>query len=80
MDVGLTVADFAYRARAFHGDRLAVVDEPGGPDPLGRLTYEQLLARADGMRLELDRLGVGPGERVAIVARGHRRGARLVAT
>ncbi|MDX6702362.1 MAG: hypothetical protein QOF26_2588 [Baekduia sp.] len=64
----LTVSDFAYRARLVHRDRLAVVDEPGVPGALGRLTYGELLARADGMAAELDRMGVAAGARVAIVS------------
>jgi acyl-CoA synthetase (AMP-forming)/AMP-acid ligase II len=63
--VPLTTADFTYRARTVHGGRLGVVDEPGG---LGRLTYAELLLRADGMVEALDRGGIGPGERVAIIS------------
>jgi acyl-CoA synthetase (AMP-forming)/AMP-acid ligase II len=63
--VPLTTADFAYRARTVHGGRLGVVDEPGG---LGRLTYAELLLRADGLVEALERDGIGPGERVAIIS------------
>jgi acyl-CoA synthetase (AMP-forming)/AMP-acid ligase II len=63
--VPLTTADFAYRARTVHGGRLGVVDEPGG---LGRLTYAELLLRADGLVSALERAGIGPGERVAIIS------------
>jgi acyl-CoA synthetase (AMP-forming)/AMP-acid ligase II len=63
--VPLTTADFVYRARTVHGGRLGVVDEPGG---LGRLTYAELLLRADGLVGALERAGIGPGERVAIIS------------
>jgi fatty-acyl-CoA synthase len=68
MHVPLTTADFCWRAREVNADRLAVVDEPDVPGALGRLTYGEVLARSDGMIAELDRIGVGPGERVAIVS------------
>jgi fatty-acyl-CoA synthase len=68
MTVPLTTADFCHRARAVHGDALGVVDEPGAAGALGRLTYGEVMARCDGMIGELERLGVGPGERVAIIS------------
>lgn len=68
MTVPLTTADFCHRARAVHGDGLGVVDEPGAAGALGRLTYREVMERCDGMIRELDRLGIGPGERVAIVS------------
>jgi acyl-CoA synthetase (AMP-forming)/AMP-acid ligase II len=66
--VPLTTADFAYRARTVHGGRVGVVDEPGAAGGLGRLTYAELLLRADGMVEALDRLGVGAGDRVAVIS------------
>jgi fatty-acyl-CoA synthase len=68
MNVPLTIADFLYRARTVHARRLGAVDEPGIPGGLGRLTYGELLLRCDGMIDELTRLGVGPGDRVAIIS------------
>ena len=68
MDVPLTTADFCYRARLVHADLLGAVDEPGVPGSLGRLTYGELLDRADGMIQALTKMGVGPGERVAIIS------------
>lgn len=68
MSVPLTTADFCHRARAVNGDRLGVVDEPGVAGALGRLTYGELMERCDGMARELHRLGIGAGERVAIVS------------
>lgn len=68
MDAQLTTADFTYRARLVHCDRLAIVDEPGVPGALGELTYGEVMRRCDGMTLALDALGIGPGERVAIIS------------
>jgi fatty-acyl-CoA synthase len=68
MTVPLTTADFCHHARAVHGDGLGVVDEPGVAGGLGRLTYREVMERCDGFARALDRLGVGAGERVAIVA------------
>ena len=45
-----------------------MVDEPGVAGSFGSLTYGELEARARGMALALDDLGVGHGERVAIVS------------
>jgi fatty-acyl-CoA synthase len=68
MKVALTVADFLDRAESVYPDNLAVVDEPGRPGSLGRLTYRELAARSRGMALALDRMRIGTGERVAIVS------------
>src|SRR2546423_4979948 len=68
MKVPLTVADFLDRAVTVFPGREALVDEPGTPGSLGRITYGELGARARGMALALDRMGVGEGERVAIVS------------
>jgi acyl-CoA synthetase (AMP-forming)/AMP-acid ligase II len=68
MRVALTVADFLNRAALVYGHRTAVVDEPGVPGSLGAQTYAELEARARGMALALDELGVEHGERVAIVS------------
>ena len=68
MRVPLNVRDYLDRAAFVHGERVAVVDEPGVAGSLGRLTYAQLQARAQGMARALDAMGVGRGERVAIVS------------
>ena len=68
MRVALTVADFLHRGALVYGDRVAAVDEPDVPGSLGSLTYAELEARARGMALALDALGVDHGERVAIVS------------
>jgi acyl-CoA synthetase (AMP-forming)/AMP-acid ligase II len=68
MRVPLSTADFVHRARTVHGGRLGVIDEPGVEGALGRLSYAELMLRADGMVAALDRLGIGAGERVAVVS------------
>ena len=68
MRVALTVADFLNRAALVYGQRVALEDEPAVPGSLGTQTYAELEARARGMALVLDDLGVGQGERVAIVS------------
>ena len=67
MKVPLTLIDFLDRS-ALHGDRVAVVDDPGGPASLGEVTHAELRRRARGMARELERMGVRHGERVAIVS------------
>ncbi|MCU1452180.1 MAG: AMP-dependent synthetase and ligase [Acidimicrobiales bacterium] len=69
MKVPLTLRDFLDRAETVYGDRVAVVDEPEQPAPSwGELTFRQLGARARAQAAGLDALGVGPGERVAMVS------------
>lgn len=68
MFVPLTVADFLDRAVTVYPDRLAVTDEPGTPGSLGALTYREVDARARGMALALDSMGLDHGDRVAIVS------------
>ena len=68
MRVALTVADFLQRAALVYGDRIAVEDEPAVAGSFGTQTYAELEARARGMALAFDELGVGHGERVAIVS------------
>jgi fatty-acyl-CoA synthase len=68
MQVPLTIRDFLDRAAEVYGPRPAVVDEPGTPGSLGTITYTELEARARGMALALEHLGVAQGERVAIVS------------
>ena len=68
MKVALSVRDFLDRAETVYPDRVAVVDEPDQPAaPLGDLTYRQLAERARAQAAGLDRLGVGPGERVDVL-------------
>jgi len=66
--VALTTQDFLYRAETAYGDRIGAVDEPGVPGSLGETTYAELAARVRGMAIQLDALGVGVGDRVAMVS------------
>ena len=69
MRVPLTIGDFLPRAAQVYGDRVGMVDEPDAPGgSWGPLTYRQLHARARAQAAGLDALGVGSGERVAIVS------------
>jgi fatty-acyl-CoA synthase len=68
MKVPLTVGDFLDRAALVFRDRTAVVDEPDVLAGLGVLTYGQLEARARGMALALEQMGIGERERVALVS------------
>ena len=77
MIVPFSVSDFLDRAVTVYGERTGVVDEPDQPAPsLGELTYAELGARARRMAARLDQLGVGVGERVAVVSHNS---ARLMA-
>jgi fatty-acyl-CoA synthase len=69
MRVPLTVLDFIERAELVYGDRIAVVDEPDQPAAsLGELTWAGVARLARAQAAGLDALGVGHGERVAIVS------------
>jgi fatty-acyl-CoA synthase len=68
MKVPLTIGDYLSRGAAVYGDRPAVFDEPGVPGALGTVSYRELESRARGMAISLDDMGVGHGERVAIVS------------
>ncbi|HMC52580.1 MAG TPA: AMP-binding protein [Acidimicrobiales bacterium] len=68
MKVALTVGDYLERGAFVHPDRVAVVDEPEAPGSLGRVTYDELHRRARGMAAALDTMGIGHGERVAVVS------------
>jgi acyl-CoA synthetase (AMP-forming)/AMP-acid ligase II len=52
-----------------YGDRIGIIDEPTQPAaPLGALTYREVARRARAIAAGLDALGVGEGERVAVVS------------
>jgi fatty-acyl-CoA synthase len=68
VQVPLTIGDFLHRAVTVYAERPAVVDEPGTPGSFGVLSYADLDARARGMALALEDMGVEQGERVAIVS------------
>ncbi len=66
--VPFTVADFLNRAVDVYGDRVGVVDEPGVVGSLGALTYAEMGSRVRGMARRLEDMGIGVGDRVAIVS------------
>jgi fatty-acyl-CoA synthase len=68
MKVPLTIADFLRRGALVYGDRPALIDEPGTAGTLGTITYRSLERRARGVAIALDAMGVGHGERVAVVS------------
>ncbi|WP_370248229.1 AMP-binding protein [Nocardioides sp.] len=69
MFVPLTIRDFIDRAVQVYGDRVGIVDEPDQPaDPWGSLTYRELGELAERQAAKLDELGIGVGERVAVVS------------
>jgi acyl-CoA synthetase (AMP-forming)/AMP-acid ligase II len=68
--------DHLRRAELVYGDRVGLVDEPDQPaPPWAPLTYRELAARARAQAAALDEMGIGVGERVAIVSQN---AARLV--
>ena len=62
METPLTPLEFMRRTRRVHPNREAVVDRDR------RLTYAQFFDRCDRWSAALQRLGVGPGDRVAYIA------------
>ncbi|KJS56755.1 AMP-binding protein [Streptomyces rubellomurinus] len=69
MQIPLSVMDFLDRAELVYGDRVGIVDEPEQPaESWGELGYRRIAELARAQAAGLDRLGVGPGERVAIVS------------
>ncbi|MGH3903612.1 MAG: AMP-binding protein [Pseudonocardiaceae bacterium] len=69
MRVPLTVADFLARGETAFPESAAVVDEPTQPaSPVPTMTYRELGRRARAWQAGLDALGVGQGERVAVVS------------
>ncbi|MFF1874108.1 AMP-binding protein [Kitasatospora herbaricolor] len=69
MQTPLSVMDFLDRAELVYGDRVGIVDEPLQPaSSWGELSYRRVAELARAQAAGLDRLGVGPGERVAIVS------------
>ena len=68
MKVPLTVSDFLRRGALVYPDRPALIDEPGTAGSLGTITYRSMERRARNVAITLDDLGVGHGERVAVVS------------
>ena len=74
MRVPLVVNDFIRRAELVYPDRIGIVDEPSQPaQPWGSLTYREVAERARAIAAGLDALGIGLGERVAIVSQNSAR-------
>ncbi|WP_435771725.1 AMP-binding protein [Nocardioides sp. SYSU DS0651] len=69
MFVPFSVNDFLDRAVQVYGDRVGVVDEPTQPAASqGELAYRQVGELARRQAARLDELGIGVGERVAVVS------------
>ena len=69
MRVPLTVNDFLERGELVYGERIGVVDEPDQPaESWGSLTWREVASRARAQAAGLDALGIGTGERIAIVS------------
>ncbi len=69
MQVPLTINDHLERAATAYGPRPGVIDEPTQPaTPLGTLTYAEVAQLAAAQAAALDRAGIAPGERVAVVS------------
>ncbi|HEX6347026.1 AMP-binding protein [Umezawaea sp.] len=69
MKVPLTIADFLDRAELVHRDTTATIDEPDQPaGAVATTTYGEMAVRARAWQAGLDALGVGGGERVAVVS------------
>src|SRR3954453_15147242 len=70
----MTVSDFIDRAELVHGARIGLYDEPDPPGGgLGDVTYARMGELARAQASALDEMGVGPGERVAIVSQNSAR-------
>jgi acyl-CoA synthetase (AMP-forming)/AMP-acid ligase II len=75
--VPFNVADFLERAATVYPERAGVIDEPDQPaESWGSLSFEELARRAKAQAAGLDALGVGRGDRVAMVSHNS---ARLLA-
>jgi fatty-acyl-CoA synthase len=71
MIVPFSISDFLDRAVQVYGGRAGVIDEPAQPAPPlegGELTYAELGALARRQAAKLDGLGIGVGDRVAVVS------------
>ena len=67
MIVQFNVRDFLDRAEVAYPDRVGLIDEPHQPaEPWAPLTFAEMADRARAQAAGLDRLGIEPGERVAI--------------
>lgn len=67
--VPLTINDHLRRAEQLYARRIGVIDEPDQPaESWGSLTYGEIADRARAQAAGLDALGIGVGERVAMVS------------
>ncbi len=67
--VALTILDFLNRAETVYPDRVAIIDEPDQPaDPMPTMTYAELADMKRQMGVAMDKMGIGMGERVAMVS------------
>lgn len=74
MIVPLTTNDFLERAALIYGDRIGIIDEPTQPAPsMGALDYRTVARLAGNCAANLDALGIGFGERIAIVSQNSAR-------
>jgi acyl-CoA synthetase (AMP-forming)/AMP-acid ligase II len=75
----LTVNDFLYRAEAVFRRSTGVVDEPDQPAaPVPTTTYGELARRVRAWQAGFDALGVGEGERIAVVSQNSARMLELL--
>ncbi len=69
MKVPLTIADHLRRAEALYTHRIGIIDEPDQPAASwGSLTWSEVARRARAQAAGLEALGIGTGERVAVVS------------
>jgi len=69
MHMHFNVRGFLDRAAVTYPERIALVDEPDQPArPWEPLTFARMAGQARAQAAGLDRLGIGPGERVAVVS------------
>ena len=69
MRVPFSSGDFLQRAAAVYPDRIGIIDEPDQPaQSLGSVTFGEVARRARAIQAGLDGLGIGEGDRVAIVS------------
>jgi acyl-CoA synthetase (AMP-forming)/AMP-acid ligase II len=69
MRTPLTIGGHLDRAALVYGDRVGIIDEPDVPGGgLGQITYRRAQELARGQAAALDELGLGRGERVAILS------------
>ncbi|GAB2990719.1 AMP-binding protein [Nocardioides montaniterrae] len=69
MLVPFSTLDFLARGSTVYGARVGIVDEPDQPAAsLGDITYADLAVRAKAIAAKLESLGIGVGDRVAMVS------------